>query len=256
MANTYSQTGQILQVDGENANTWGDFTNENWDINAFLVGGITTLDFTGEPTQTITSVNGTADQGKNRTFLLQGTLGSASTLTFPAVQREYVIINQCTGAFTMTVLPTGGTGVVIPQSVGGVMVYCDGTNMHQSIDLTALGGVNPANPNVYTGQQNFGTYVLTYGSTISWNLNVAQFAQVTLAGNAILENPSNMVDGGTYVLRVVQGASGSNILTYGDQFDFGSNVAPVLSTTVGLKDYLTFFSDGTSMDFVGIQLGF
>lgn len=99
----------------------------------------------------------------------------------------------------------------------------------------------------YTKQQNFGTATLADGANISWNLDDAQSAKVTLEGNRTLDNPTNMVDGGTYVLRVKQDATGSRTLSFGSAYDFGEAGEPVLTTTANKVDILTFISDGTKM---------
>lgn len=99
----------------------------------------------------------------------------------------------------------------------------------------------------FTAQQNFATYSLTDGTNISWDLSVAQVAKVTLGGNRTLSNPTNMVDGGTYIVRVTQDGTGSRTLAYGNAYKWPSGIAPTLTTTASALDVLTFISDGTYM---------
>ena len=99
----------------------------------------------------------------------------------------------------------------------------------------------------YTKQQNFGTTTLSDGANISWDLDDNQVSKVTLAGNRTLDNPTNMVDGATYILRVIQDPTGTRTLSYGSAYDFGDIGAPTLTTTADKIDILTFVSDGTSM---------
>lgn len=103
-----------------------------------------------------------------------------------------------------------------------------------------------ATVNNFTKQQYFGTATLTDAASISWNLNDAQVAKVTLAGNRTLSNPTNMVDGGTYILRVIQDATGSRTLAYDTAYKW-SGGAPTLTTTANAIDIITFTSDGTYM---------
>lgn len=63
-----------------------------------------------------------------------GALTSNAIVVFPATIYEYTITNATTGAFTLTVQPTGGTGVTIPQN-GSAIVYSNGTNMQYSDTL-------------------------------------------------------------------------------------------------------------------------
>lgn len=98
-----------------------------------------------------------------------------------------------------------------------------------------------------TQQQPFGAVTLTDGASISWNCSSQESAFVTLAGNRTLANPSNMVDGGTYQLRVKQDATGGRTLAYGSAYDWGVDGPPTLSTGANKIDILTFTSDGTKM---------
>lgn len=102
-------------------------------------------------------------------------------------------------------------------------------------------------PNVYTKQQNFGTATLLDAATIAWDVSVAQVARITLGGNRTMAAPTNLVDGGSYILFVLQDASGSRTITWNSVFKWPSAVPPALSTTAGSIDILTFISDGTNL---------
>jgi len=52
---------------------------------------------------------------------------------------------------------------------------------------------------------------------------------------------------GTYILHVIQGGSGSYTLTWNSVFKWPAGVAPTLTTTVGARDVMSFFSDGTNL---------
>jgi len=101
--------------------------------------------------------------------------------------------------------------------------------------------------NNFTKQQYFGTATLTDGASIAWDLDNAQAAKVTLAGNRALANPTNMKDGASYILRVIQDATGSRTLSYGSAYKWANGSAPTLSTGANDVDLLTFISDGTNM---------
>jgi uncharacterized protein (DUF2141 family) len=120
-------------------------------------------------------------------------------------------------------------------------------------DITTSGqiklNINLSTANLWTGQQNFSTATLTDGATINWNLNTQQVARVTLGGNRTIANPTNLVDGGTYVLEIVQDATGSRTITWGANYKWLNNggSAPTLSSTANVVDVLSFMSDGTYM---------
>jgi hypothetical protein len=104
-----------------------------------------------------------------------------------------------------------------------------------------------ATANEYTKTQNFNATTLTDAANISWDLESNQVAKVTLAGNRTLDNPTNMVDGATYILRVIQDGTGSRTLAYGSAYKWAGGTAPTMTTTAAAIDILTFISDGTNM---------
>ncbi len=109
---------------------------------------------------------------------------------------------------------------------------------------------------VYTAQQNFGAVAITSSAnSIAWNLATAQSAKHVFTENTTLANPTNMVDGGTYVLKLTQHASSPKTLAFGSAYKFPGGSAFVVSSTNSAVDILTFVSDGTNMYAVG-QKGF
>lgn len=109
---------------------------------------------------------------------------------------------------------------------------------------------------VLTAQQNFGAVSITSTTnSIAWNLATAQSAKHTFTENTTLANPTNMVDGGTYVLRLTQHASSPKTLAFGSAYKWAGGSAPTISSTAGAVDIITFTSDGTSM-FGSIQKAF
>jgi hypothetical protein len=60
---------------------------------------------------------------------ISGTLVSNATIQIPAANKFYCVRNATSGAFTVTIKTSGGTGVEITQGDEAV-VYCDGTDTH------------------------------------------------------------------------------------------------------------------------------
>jgi len=114
----------------------------------------------------------------------------------------------------------------------------------------------------FDGQAVSPLQTLTDGATIStWDCSLGQKAKVTLgAAGRTMAAPSNMVEGTTYFLWVIQDATGSRtITTWNAVFDFGAAGAPTLSTTGNRADLLTFEAlniGGIKMRFTGIAKGF
>jgi hypothetical protein len=87
---------------------------------------------------------------------------------------------------------------------------------------------------------------LADAASIAWDTSAGHLASVTLGGNRTLAAPSSGV-AGTYVLRVTQDATGSRTLAYNAVFKWAGGTAPVLSTTAGAVDVLSFVSyDGAT----------
>jgi len=99
----------------------------------------------------------------------------------------------------------------------------------------------------YTASHNFKATLLTDSATINWDLSSNQVAEVTLGGNRTFANPTNMRDGGVYILRIKQDGTGSRTLTWGSDYKWPGNTAPVLTTAANRTDVMTFISDGSRM---------
>jgi hypothetical protein len=169
---------------------------------------------------------------------------------------------QPTSAFQIpiTLTTTGSSGAAtfnsgtlnIPNyagaSIASTTAVLKGNGSGNAVEATAgTDYVAPGIATAFTAQQNFGSQSLTYGSSITWNLATQQVASVTLTGNATLANPSNMVNGGTYILTITQDGTGSRTLAYGTDYLWPGGVSPTLTTTPGAVDVLTFVSNGSVM---------
>lgn len=100
----------------------------------------------------------------------------------------------------------------------------------------------------HTKQANFTPRAtLTDAANIAWNLETAQVAVVTLSANRVLDAPTNMKSGGTYILFVLQDATGTRTLSFNAAYKFPGGNDPVLSTGANAIDIISFVSDGTSL---------
>ncbi len=97
-----------------------------------------------------------------------------------------------------------------------------------------------------TDRSNALSQTLTDGVTINWDVSLGRVATVTLAGNRIMAAPTNLKIG-TYILHVIQDATGSRTLTWNSVFKWTAGVAPVLTTTANARDVFSFVSDGTNL---------
>lgn len=77
----------------------------------------------------------TPAQAMKSRIVLTGALTANVQIILPAWTREWTIVNNTTGAFTITVKTASGTGVAIPA--GAARVVCDGTNVTQPAESIA-----------------------------------------------------------------------------------------------------------------------
>lgn len=104
----------------------------------------------------------------------------------------------------------------------------DGT--HAIIDYTAI-------------KQNYVT--ATDGATITFDLNTSNIFSVTLGASGRTLALTNATVGQCFVIRLVQGGSGSNTVTWFSTIKWGGGTAPVLTTTNGKTDVFGFICTGS-----------
>ena len=82
------------------------------------------------------------------------------------------------------------------------------------------------------------------GSSVAIDFAAANNFELTLTGSAnntrVLANPSGVTAGQSGVITIVQSANGSNLLTYGSNWDFSGAAIP-LSTTANAVDTIAYY---------------
>ena len=84
----------------------------------------------------------------------------------PTLNRTYLVYNGTTGAFTLTLKTSGGTGIAVTQG-NRVWLYCDGTNVVET--SVSSGGANTTLSNLSTTSINAALLAQTsidLGSTV------------------------------------------------------------------------------------------
>lgn len=172
MASTYSNLKIELMNPGEDDNTWGDTTNTNLGtaIEQAIVGMATvgTGSFSSNvATLTLTNTNALQD-ARALCLNVTATLTAAGTINVPAIQKPYIVFNNTSGGYAITVKVSGQTGVSVPNGKKTV-VYNNGTDVGEQINYlsgltlgSALGATSGG-----TGLNSPGTagYVLTSNGT-------------------------------------------------------------------------------------------
>jgi hypothetical protein len=136
MASTYSNLKIELMNPGEDDNTWGDTTNVNLGtaMEQAMVGTATvSTGFTSNvATLTLTNTNALQD-ARALCLNVTATLTAAGTLNVPAIQKPYIIFNNTSGGFALTVKVSGQTGVSVPNGKKTVL-YNNGTDVGEQIN--------------------------------------------------------------------------------------------------------------------------
>lgn len=162
----------------------------------------------------------TPAQAAKGTIRLAGTLTGNIQIIFPTWLKDWSVINNCTGAFSVTCKTAAGSGVVISQGGGAQIVWCDGTN------IIALGG-NSATP-LLVGAATLPAHAMQLGQATGRLIGVQAFSvsgtytptagttsiQVEGIGGGGAGGGAQATDGGS-VACGAGGASGSWARAYG-----------------------------------------
>lgn len=120
---------------GDYVDAWAPPINANFDAADAAVSNTTLV------TITSADITLTLPQARAAYINCSGALSATRQLIFPNTAGglaggAWVINNGCSGAFTLTAIVSGGTGVLIPQG-HRVLVISDGTNLVQGDDWIA-----------------------------------------------------------------------------------------------------------------------
>ena len=132
MPSSYSTDLKLeLMVTGENAGTWGDITNTNLNILQQAIAGYDSVALNATTGATLTFSNGILSNGKNAVINLTGTITANVTVIVPdGIEKTYIIKNSTTGAFTVQIKTTSGTGPTFATTDKGFkLVYSNGTDV-------------------------------------------------------------------------------------------------------------------------------
>jgi hypothetical protein len=139
MPNTTSASLKLtVQATGENSGTWGQITNTNLLILEQAIGGYAGVALNATTGATLTFSNGALSDGKNQVLKLTGTITTNVDVIVPdSVEKTYVVENATSGAFTVTVKTTSGSGVTWGTTdKGKKLIYSDGTDILEGISST------------------------------------------------------------------------------------------------------------------------
>ena len=185
------------QVSGENSGNWGNLVNYVLNRIDSTVRGYVAVSVAGTANVTLVSNTSTTntsesadDQVHNKVIELTGALGAAIHVFADAVESEYIIYNNTSGAYSLTFANTGhaANGVAISQGSRAI-VYSDGSTIYDALTSVAL-----TTPKVVTGINDVnGNELLKVTATAS------AVNELTLANMGTGANPTITASGETNV---------------------------------------------------------
>ena len=185
------------QVSGENSGNWGNLVNYVLNRIDSTVRGYVAVSVAGTAnvtlvsnTSTTNTSEGADDQVHNKVIELTGALGAAIHVFTDAVEGEYIIYNNTSGAYSLTFGNTGhaANGVAISQGSRAI-VYTDGSTIYDALTSVAL-----TTPKVVTGINDVnGNELLKVTATAS------AVNELTLANMGTGANPTITASGETNV---------------------------------------------------------
>ena len=128
MPSTYSTSLKLeLIATGEQAGVWGNTTNSN--LGTLLeqaIVGVQSIAMS-DSDYTLSNLNGVTDEARNAVLVVTGPNTTIRKVIAPLVPKEYVVVNNTSGGYPITIGAT--TGVTVTVGNGVVKsVYCDGVN--------------------------------------------------------------------------------------------------------------------------------
>jgi hypothetical protein len=151
-------------------------TADGWQVVAYQKTSSLLPITSGTATVPLTNVNVTltGSQAAYPVITFTGTLTGNVNVIFPNDVKSYRILNNTTGAFTVTCKTAAGTGVVV--AAGSSDIFCDGTN----ISVTSISSAQ-----ITDKIQPILAAVATNALTITLNPTTLDFRSTTLSSGAV-----------------------------------------------------------------------
>jgi hypothetical protein len=251
MASTYSPSLKLELIgNGDQSGTWGTTTNNN--LGTLLEQAITGVQAItmNNADYVLTNLNGTSDEARNAILVVSGTNSAIRQIVAPLVNKLYVITNNTSGGYAITIGGVSGALISIPNGVTA-QVYCDGTNFYSAQTgsagnftvngtLTATGLTDTGNMSVGGNLAVTGTTTFTgipSGPTAAAGTNTTQLATTAFV-------TQNAVQTGTINMWPTSSAPTGYLLCDGAAVSRTTYAAlfGVVSTTFGVGDGSTTFN--------------
>lgn len=233
MPSTYTNIGLEKQGTGENANSWGDITNTNFDILDDAMAGIHTITSSATSQTVSAPADGTSgEEERYATYRYTGSPTGAVTVTLPATVKKIInVLNETSQNITFQAGTAADTATVYANSSG--IIHTDGVN---SVYSLSEGSANQLRHNGTTKAE-----ATSDGVDVTGDLDVSGDLDVTGALNATL-TATGAIDAGSYnittsatvnVGTVSLGTNGWTVTQSGSNLIFAHNGVSKMSLSSG-----------------------
>jgi hypothetical protein len=182
-----------LPVTGTESGTWGDDVNNATTayLDIAIAGGlsiaITTADVTLTNTQgTNSATNIGSTTGQYAILNLSGAMTAARSLILPSSSKWYIINNNCTGNYLLTVKGAATSGVTMINGEKSILFW-SGTDYVKA--TTSGGATGGGSDQIFI--QNGQTVTVNY--TISTNYNAGTFGPISINSGVTVTVPTGSV---------------------------------------------------------------
>lgn len=231
--NGYPKGARVMRTDGLGywLNTTENNTTDPETSGAAAAGWLPDYT-TGATAITMTNANVTltALQYGKPIIVITGVLTANLNLILPSIVDQWLIINNCTGAFTITAKTAAGTGIAIPTA-SIQTVYGDGTNINSSAP-----SVTPTNDATYADSSAKPASTSWVRGAMSAIATAAGFA-ISVGANGYIKFPSwlgSLIIQWGQTLIVTAGTDVTVTLPYGPV----SNIRSIVTTEFGSTGFL------------------
>jgi hypothetical protein len=160
---------------GENNTSWGDVTNTNLGtaLEEAIVGSADVTFSSANVTLTLSNTNASQTARNLRLRCTGTTGGSTRNLVVPAIEKPYIVQNDC--ADSIVIKTPAGTGVTVPA--GATMwVYNDGVNVISAISYAP-----------FIGALDFASVNAVVGTLVATNLTATNATTTNLTATTVLD---------------------------------------------------------------------
>lgn len=180
-------TGQWLNLNESNVNSPESSVGANtgWvPINSY---GLTQITGISNTSITLSSL-----QASKNVIVLSGTITANINIIFPAWQVSWLVINNCTGAFSVTCRTVSGTGVSVSSGASS-SIRCDGTNITSNNLLASNNLSDIANSASARSNIGLGTSSVRDVGALSGQIPDMSYFTSSLSTNGWAKLPSGLI---------------------------------------------------------------